>query len=383
MWFAERGDHVTLLVPRTSANASVLDRVPEALHPVLVPLRPPRTRSGAFVDRLRYTGLGSVPPPRESRGLLAADGLLRHAHAAHLIELHWGEYSYFGPVLKQAGVNAPVVVFSHDVLLEAERRRLVLERPLVSLLRRYALIHVHRRMEARQLSVAELVAVFKSGDKALLRRMGVEAPVTVTDPYIDVPSSLAKGGDGSSVLFTGALWRHENEHGLRWFLAEVWPLVLRDVPAARLTLAGAGATPALRDAAARAEQVKVTDYVPDLDPYYRRSSVFVAPLLVGAGLKFKVVQAMHYALPVVATTVAAEGIVERAPAAALAAVTDNPQEFAAGVVRVLREREWAALVGKTAATWAASTYSFERASRHLAKLYRDLVVPRDPGCASR
>ena len=78
----------------------------------------------------------------------------------------------------------------------------------------------------------------------------------------------------------------------------------------------------------------MTGYVDDLDPFYRDAFVFVAPLRLGAGLKFKVLDAMAYGLPVVATSVAAEGILEQCGPGCFAAVTDDPRRMAEAIVKL-------------------------------------------------
>ena len=101
-----------------------------------------------------------------------------------------------------------------------------------------------------------------------------------------------------------------------WFLDHVWPRIQLECPASRFVVAGAQPPPELRDRAGTA--VVVTGWVDDLGSLYAEADVFVAPLILGAGLKFKVPQAMVYGLPVVATPIAAEGIVEHSGASRFA-----------------------------------------------------------------
>ena len=116
--------------------------------------------------------------------------------------------------------------------------------------------------------------------------------------------------------------------------------------------------------------------IDDLMPYYLRASVFVAPLMASGGLKFKVPQAMLCGLPVVATTVAAEGVVEVAPADALWAVTNDPDEFARQIVAALTDTNRAALVGRRAAAWARQHYSFALSIERLDQIYARLAAGR-------
>jgi glycosyltransferase involved in cell wall biosynthesis len=200
--------------------------------------------------------------------------------------------------------------------------------------------------------------------------------VQTIEPWLDPPGDVEGPRTPGLVLFTGALWRRENEDPLVWFLQQVWPEVASTVPHARLQLVGAGPTARLAEAATAAPAVELVGEVPDLLPFYRTASVFVAPLLTPGGLKFKVPQAMMCGLPVVATAVAVEGVLEVAPDGTLWAVTDDPRQLAQRLVAALNDPAAAAEVGATAARWSREFYSFARSIQRLEATYLRLVAER-------
>lgn len=120
---------------------------------------------------------------------------------------------------------------------------------------------------------------------------GVEAPLVTRPP-----------GDDKEILFVGSLNSMFNRQGLEWFLSEVWPLVRKETPKARLTVVGAG--PSLR-APPGVEQI---GFVEDLEPFYGRCAFCIAPLLSGAGTRLKILEAMAWERPVVATRTGASGL---------------------------------------------------------------------------
>jgi glycosyltransferase involved in cell wall biosynthesis len=300
-------------------------------------------------------------------------GLVERARAADIVELHWAEYARFASVLRRSRVRTPICVVEHDVNLAAAAQRVrehavgyrrclgLLTAPLVGAIERRGLID------------ADLVAVFKAADEQILRRAGVETPVQIIDPWLDVPSGVDPVRIPGTVLFTGALWRPANENGLVWFLDRVWPRVRASMAEAKLLLVGASPSERLVNAAQATSGVNVVGEVPDLLPYYRTASVFVAPLFVAGGLKFKVPQAMLCGLPVVTTTVGGEGVAEVAPRDVLWAVTNDPDEMAETLVTALRQEAAAAAVGRAAASWCREFYSFPRSMARLNALYLRLA----------
>lgn len=364
---------MTLLAPASEANLHAAARAPQWLTVVLSPLDDPPVGSRQHrLDHLEHRLRGWSPTPHELRGLVGA-GLAELARSADLVEVHWPEYAHLAPLLRAAGVSSPVVVVDHDVATEAERRRL---RDKPSRLKRglgHALAPLHRLVERRALGAADLVLVFKEADRDLLGGLGVATPVHVIEPWLDPPSGRPRATRPGTVLFTGALWRPENKQAALWLVREVWPRVRARVPSARLELVGAGAGSTLSLHAAEAPGVDLVGEVDDLEPSYLGAAVFAAPLHVGGGLKFKVPQAMLLGLPVVATSVAAEGVVELAPPDTFWAVTDEPAAFADALVSALSSPDQAERTGQRAAAWCADHYGFERSGRRLLEEYARLV----------
>lgn len=167
--------------------------------------------------------------------------------------------------------------------------------------------------------------------------------VSVVPIAVDTKVLLPVDRDAGSldVLTLGTLHYAPNAEGIRWFVREVFPLIRRGLPGARLTIVGKN-PPAdlLRAAREGGPSVTVTGFVEDLVPYLRRSGVVVVPVLSGSGMRVRILEALSRALPVVTTTIGAEGIAARPGADLLLA--DTPEEFAGAVMRVLREPQTAA-----------------------------------------
>ncbi|TNU60721.1 glycosyltransferase family 4 protein, partial [Bacillus velezensis] len=145
------------------------------------------------------------------------------------------------------------------------------------------------------------------------------------------------------------------------------PIGLTHVPAARLVIAGANPPPQLQEAVARSDRAELTGFVPSLEPWYAQASVFVAPLLSGAGVKFKTVDAMLRGVPVVATPVGAEGIGDQG---LFLAVTEDPDAFARAVIAELQAPD--AALSARAAGWADSVYGTSRFAARLREIYASL-----------
>jgi glycosyltransferase involved in cell wall biosynthesis len=91
-----------------------------------------------------------------------------------------------------------------------------------------------------------------------------------------------------------------------WFGREVWPVVTRRLPEARFLLVGRDPAPSVQGLAS--ESVEVSGTVADIRPYLAQTRVAVAPLRSGGGTRLKILEALDAGRPVVATSVAVDGL---------------------------------------------------------------------------
>lgn len=285
---------------------------------------------------------------------------------ADLIDLQWEETAILLGAIRRINPDARVVVTLHDVLSQRFGR----QRNLQSSTPRRAAWAVRRvaalRLEGRIARHADDVVVLSQKDADLLPRRGTQARVHVVPPAIsghvrtEAPSST-----NPLLLFVGYMARWENEDAMHWFVTEILPEVREAHPNARVAVAGGG----LRDhvvAELEANAVEVLGFVDDLEPLYAEAAVVVVPLRYGAGVKFKVVEALIRGVPTVTTTVGNEGI---HPADA-AFVADDPRAFAASVSQVLRDPDAANDHARRTAHAVAEEYGEQRFRARLQEVYR-------------
>lgn len=111
-----------------------------------------------------------------------------------------------------------------------------------------------------------------------------------------------------SLVFTGQYDSFANVDAVRWFASSCWPLLKKRHPDLKFFVVGPGGQAELKAIARRSADIVVTGEVDDVRPYLHRASVYVCPIRLGAGLRFKLYEAMAAGVPVVTTTLGAEGI---------------------------------------------------------------------------
>jgi len=207
-----------------------------------------------------------------------------------------------------AAVEGPAAAFAHRVFRDAS---LVLERAWLPRFWR--------------------VLVTSAGDAAAARAIAPAAHVGVYPnavPAIPQPRGL----DEEAVVFSGNMEYHPNIGAVRFFRAEIWPLLRHRWPALVWRLVGKNRA-AVRRFTSGDARIEVTGEVNDAVRELARARVAVVPLLAGSGTRFKILEAWAAGLPVVSTTIGAEGLPVRQGENIL--IADGAADFAAAVTRTL------------------------------------------------
>lgn len=143
------------------------------------------------------------------------------------------------------------------------------------------------------------------------------------------------------LLFIGYFSHTPNQDAMRFFVGEVFPLIRDRLPGVKLWIVGSHPTAEILEMAA--QDINVTGYVPETEPFLDAARVSIAPLRYGAGMKGKIGEAMMHGIPVVTTHTGAEGIGLEHGVHAL--IADAAEDFANEVVRLYTDRElWDSVV---------------------------------------
>jgi glycosyltransferase involved in cell wall biosynthesis len=162
-------------------------------------------------------------------------------------------------------------------------------------------------------------------DAAVIRASGARAEVCPNgaDRVDPLPMPRRERAEPLRLLFVGAVNYRPNQLGLEWFVRDVLPRVRERIP---VVVDVVGAPPR---SLAGADAVVQHGRVPSVQPFYERAHAVIVPVLFGSGTRLKVIEAMAYGRPVVATTAGAEGLPVCPGVEYLAA--DEPEAFAAAL----------------------------------------------------
>ncbi len=231
-----------------------------------------------------------------------------------------------------------------------------------------------RREEMKIWTEFDGVAFCSAADQARARALVPSMRSAVVPNAVNIeyfkPRPTNPPSDGCTVMFFGALNYFPNQDGLLYFLREVWSLIEKSNPKARLKIVGQHPTPEIL--AHQGPRVEVAGKVDDLRPHLASAAVSIAPLRIGGGTRFKILEAMAMAKPVVSTSLGAEGI-DAEPGRHLL-LGDDAASFAAAVSRVLGDPQLGSRLGREGRALVEERYSWASAAQTLEGLYREALA---------
>jgi glycosyltransferase involved in cell wall biosynthesis len=243
---------------------------------------------------------------------------------------------YLTPVVNLPS-NQPFVLFEHNVETVIWRRYADNARD--------PLRHAFFRAQAERLLTFERAACRRAShviavsepDTALLRELcGIEhvtaIPTGVDADHFSRPADVVT--EASHLLFAGSMDWMPNIDGVLWFMRDVFPIIRHRLPQCSLTIAGRRPAASIR-ALARDPQIRVTGTVEDMRPYLWSSGVSIVPLRIGSGTRLKIYEAMAAGIPIISTTIGAEGLEVASPDNIRLA--DSPDAFAVDCVHLLTD----------------------------------------------
>jgi glycosyltransferase involved in cell wall biosynthesis len=268
----------------------------------------------------------------------------------------------------------PIACTHHNV--ESELLRLRADRIPHRAVRAY--IHhqanLVERIERQLCSRFDINVMTSERDGEHLRALARDARTSVVPNGVDVEYFRPASSQGlvpGRVAFLGPTYMFPNRDAVDFFLAEIWPSVRTRCPESTFHLIGKNSV----DEKLRFEShpsVQCEGYVPDIRPSFAQTECSVVPLRIGGGTRLKILDAWAMGKAVVSTSVGCEGL-ETVDGRNIL-IRDDPTEFAAAVVQVLRDHELRDRLGREARATAESHYAWPVVGRKLVRCYQALLA---------
>lgn len=272
-----------------------------------------------------------------------------------VIILQWTEVIMLQPYIRQLFPGSRMILIEEDVsYLSYYRQWKNASNRIKAFIykKRYERL---KEMELSFLNSADVVILNNHKDKGLIEKDGVPADKTfVWCPYFDNMSDVVRKPEYHDIIYYGAMNRKENYLSVIWFIKNVMPLI-EDLDIS-LQIIGGQPGPALKKY--ESERVHVLGFVKDISPYFQKGLCLAAPLVLGAGVKIKILEAMSSGIPVLTNAIGIEGIFAEAGRDFF--YCESPEEYADSIRKLVRREVDSNMISGNSKEFIRREYDFTK-----------------------
>lgn len=162
-------------------------------------------------------------------------------------------------------------------------------------------------LEINLLNKYDLIITLSEIDKQKLLEAGVVVPIEVSFATVESGKSVVRASYSKTLSFVGAGYHTPNLHGIKWFLENCWADILKKDENYRLIIIGKWEADIVSEITSKFANVEFSGFVDNLGTILQ-GTVMIVPILIGSGIRMKILEAASRGIPIVSTTVGAEGL---------------------------------------------------------------------------
>ncbi|MCP9928565.1 glycosyltransferase [Cyanobium sp. CH-040] len=236
--------------------------------------------------------------------------------------------------------------------------------------------------EVEMMKQSDLVLSYSSEELAAIdSSTNCQAESAICPWFVRFPRDIPHRRGRNGMSFVGSYLHHPNVEGIQWFCHSVMPLLEQNQGGQyMLHLYGSRMPQHIKELSSG--HILAHGYVEDVSTVYTQHAVFVAPLLSGAGVKGKVINALAFGIPTVLSPCAAEGIGLRDGFDCL--IARSPDEWRAAITALIEEETLWNKLSANSREFAKTCFSYSKARRQMCKILEkvEIFVGDDQGSAA-
>lgn len=305
----------------------------------------------------------------ELRELLKKDfeSLSRKKYIPDVVICEWTQMVLMIPMARKFFPASRFIAIEEDVSFQGFYRRFQDEKRPIYKFRKFISYLYLKKKEIKALGYCSKAAVLNKKDGGLLAEAGIPRSriMELALYHTDYGDTIRKNLASRKIVFFGAMDREENYESAIWFIREVMPLLRGK----GFTFYVVGNRPDDKLKQYASEDVVITGFVDDVSLYFTDSLCMAAPLVLGAGIKAKVLEAMSAGIPVLTNQIGIEGILAEDRISYLHC--ESAGEYKKAIEELHRNPEMIERIGNNGKKLIQTAYDLDKSGRRLLKeVYR-------------
>lgn len=178
-------------------------------------------------------------------------------------------------------------------------------------------------------------------------------------------------GDRQTLIFVGSLVYQPNSDAMKYFLGEIYPQIKQKNPAVKLILVSWYQPKWFKNYTHDSSISFIQDRETPAVEFLKKAAILVAPIRIASGTNIKILEAMAAGLPVVTTTIGAEGLAVKDGREVI--IADKPGEFVSAVIALLADKKRCQQMGLAGQALVKQQYDWSEIAGKLEKAYSRLI----------
>ncbi len=274
------------------------------------------------------------------------------------------------PVIRSHS-KAKIVIRAHNLEHQIWERHLANEK---SGLKKAYLNLQNKRLKTFELNAfenADAIVTITDEDKKNIAALAPQKPAhtCLTGINLNTYTSVSNPAYPNSVFHFASMDWMPNEEAVDWLLHHVWKEVVKELPDAKLILAGKGMPEKFKHQAS--SSVEIMEHVHSSSEFYKSYDIMLVPLWSGSGLRIKLVEGLAYGKAIITTSIGAEGIPYTAGKDLL--IADTKEDFAKAIISLIKDTSKKEALQQHARKLAETTFNYKVLAANLLDFYKKLL----------
>ncbi len=226
-----------------------------------------------------------------------------------------------------------------------------------------------KKYEINALAKCDVALAISREDEDTIKAVSPSVKTIIVPAGMDIDETLNSDYSGNDLFFIGSFDWLPNLQGIDWFFENAWNDVKQKFSSLKFFIAGKKMPEHIFKL--KSENVIPLGEVPDAKKFILEHGIMLVPLVSGSGIRIKIVEAMALGKPVVATSIAAEGLGLTNEKNIL--IANNAPEFVTQIGKILNDISLRKMIGENAHTFALENFQNKRIFQKLTAYYRQII----------
>ncbi len=318
----------------------------------------------------KYAGM--LPEYYKKRILCQLKKMKKEGYNPDVIVLEWTAIVLLATDIKKIFPCAKMIASEHDVSFLGYKRKYEYEKGGYGRWLAGVRYKTMLNQELKAIDTCDYVCPHNHKDANLLLKHSIpKEKIHPIVPYYMDFTDMHWEGKSKNIVFFGAMSRPENHLSAIWFIENVMPL-LKDTDVV-FQIIGGGATEELKSY--ESDRIKILGFVEDVSPYFKEALCMAVPLVLGAGIKVKVLEGMSSGMPVLTNKLGIEGIYAEHDKHYIHCET--PEEYADAIKELINNRDKAGMISGNAKAFIRKKFDMEKSAVRYIDLIKECCERRE------